>query len=700
MRFKKRKVPKGSWRWALRIAELTAWGTVAVVAASLATADLPESTQRTGYVVTGVLGVWLVILFHLLLPRLEGKRWLLGVSVVVNLGFAAAIFWLLDDRIGSMELVFVPVIVATGLLGRLPETLLAPVVAVGAVAGLQVMDGGTPEPGPLVVTGGVFLLSGLVSALPARQLRRHYRAELQEHRLATAVRHRLMAVVDAVDQAIVFIDRGGVVRVVNRRAADLFHVDPDDYLGLPGVQLRRTMARKTEDPEGFMETFQELRDDPERELRTGIEQIIPARRQLRLFSSPAFDETGILVGRIDVYTDVTENTERAVEMQRLYDQARHTAESYQRSLLPDSVPTLPRFNLVAHYVPAAGRRAVCGDFYDFLTWPDGRAGVVLGDVSGVGPVAVGDGSLARYSLESFAGTESDAGRLMEMMNAHLYGRVPSERFVRLMLGILDPERAVFEYANAGHVPPVIYHCRSGEVEWLGEGGMALAVEEDARYKVGRVELEPGDMLVLYTDGVTEAPRHGRPFGQGRFMDLVEAYGKGTPGEMSQAIRRSVDAWVEDGELRDDLVVLVCQVVPDSFIGEPTRELVLPNEASRLREIRAFVRDYLADIRAPVDVASEIVIASGEAAGNACKYGRRPDARSELRVRCAVEGKTVEVVIADDGPGFEAGRTRGGRLPDRFAAGGRGLFLIHELMDRVSIESSDEGTTVSLAKRVP
>jgi sigma-B regulation protein RsbU (phosphoserine phosphatase) len=266
-----------------------------------------------------------------------------------------------------------------------------------------------------------------------------------------------------------------------------------------------------------------------------------------------------------------------------------------------------------------------------------------------------------------------------------------------MFGVLDPERAVFEYANAGHVPPVVYKSRSGEVEWLGEGGIAIAVEEDSDYKVGRVELEPGDMLVLYTDGVTEAPRHGRPYGQGRFLDLVTEYGVGTPGEMSQAIRRSVDAWVEGGELRDDLAILVCQVIPDSAIDEPTRELVLPNERSRLREIRGFVGQFLADVRAPVDISSEILLAVGEAAGNATKYGRRPEGRSEIRVRCAVEGAVVSVTVVDDGPGFEP--VVSDELPDRFASGGRGLFLMREFMDLVDIQSSSEGTTVRLSREV-
>jgi anti-sigma regulatory factor (Ser/Thr protein kinase) len=225
------------------------------------------------------------------------------------------------------------------------------------------------------------------------------------------------------------------------------------------------------------------------------------------------------------------------------------------------------------------------------------------------------------------------------------------------------------------------------------------VEEDAEYKIGRIEFDPGDMLVLYTDGVTEADRGGRPYGQGRFLDLVEAYGVGTPGEMSQAIRRSVDAWVEDEAMRDDLAIIVCQVVPDATIGEPTRELVLPNETSRLREMRSFIASYLADVRAPVDVSTEVLLAAGEATANACRHGRREGARTEVRVKCSLQGTKVAVTIADDGPGFDPSRIDPGSLPDRFASGGRGLFLMRKLMDDVDINSSSEGTTVTMSRRL-
>jgi PAS domain S-box-containing protein len=684
---------KGSWSWVARVAELTGWGTAALIVLILNVGDIPPSTYSAGLTVVACLGIWLLIYFRAVLPRREDSWWTVGIPLVQAVGFGCMTFALLHDHVASAQVVFVPVIVSAGLLAGLTGGLSA--AALSAAGYLAITNFGTGMNGVAAsFTGGIFLLSGSIAGLLSRELRSHYRGEQEEHRLATAVRHRLMAVVDAVDEAIVFRDRQGTVRVANRRVAALFGFEPDDHVGQPGVELLRQIARQTDDPEELMEFFQTVRDLPEQELRRDIEQIIPVRRKLRVFSGPPFDEKGTLVGRIDVFTDITEAAKRAEEIEVLYMQARKTAESYQRGLLPVEMPRLPRVGMVAHYIAAAGSRAVCGDFYDFVPLAEGRVGLVLGDVCGIGPKAANDAALTRYTLRSFAEQISDPGALLQWMNAHIRRQSAPERFVRLIVGVLDPERAVLDYANAGHVPPIVYRAATGEVEWLGEGGIPLGIEDDARYKAGHVELAPGDMVILYTDGVTEAPRDGRPFGQGRLTDLITQYGVGSPGELVQAIRRGVESWAGN-ELRDDIAMLIFQIAPDKMLSEPVREIVLPNEPSRISEIRRFVAAFLADLRAPVETSSEILLAVGEAAGNAYRHGRRNNGRSEIRVRCEYERPEFSVEVTDDGPGFDLAEVEGRGTPDPFAQGGRGLFLMKELMDGVTVDCSGQGTTVHL-----
>ena len=689
--------PRGSWRWAQRVAELISIATAFALLVTLHTLDVGSTKYYLGVllVVALLAGGWLY--FGRGLDHLgRGKR-----AAGLGLAFATAgtfcAFALLKGESPSPQLFFGPAIIAAGLLGNIRTGLAMAGISIAGYLGISVALETFPRPIAAFLNSVVFVFTGYVSGLLSEGLRTHYRGEMEEHRLAMVAGYRLTSVMGAVEEAIVFSDRQGRVKVLNRRAIQLFEIDADDYLDKPVVQLHRQLARESEDPEGFMELFQQLRDEPEAELQFEMEQIIPARRVLRGLSRPAKDPSGALVGRIDVYADISEGVRRAAEVERLYEQARTTAESYQRALLPRSTPSVPRVNLVAHYIPAAGQRAVCGDFYDFLTLPDGRIGIVLGDVCGAGPGAVADAALTRFTLSSLIRSETDPGKLFNQSNGHAFQRLDTDRFVRVVLGILDPERAVLTYANAGHVPPLLFRARTGEVEWLGEGGLPLGVEAGADYKSGRIELEPGDTLLFYTDGVNEAPRKGHPLGQGRLKDLVGDYGVGTPGELVQAVRRAVDAWVE-GDLRDDLAMVGVQVVPDATMDEPVRELVLPNEPQRMREVRTFVADFLADLRTPVDVSSEILLAVGEATGNAVRYGRKEEGRSEIRVLCMLDGVDVIVTVADEGPGFDLASVEARGLPDPFASGGRGLFLMRQLMDRVDLLPTKDGTTVVLAKQ--
>ena len=688
--------PRGSWNWVARVAELTAWGTAALIVLILNVAEIPPATYSRGLIVVAALAVWLLVFFRWVLPRRNVGHWAVSLPILQAVGFATITFALLRGHVPSAQVVFVPLVVSAGLLAGLSGGLGAAALSIVAYLAVTATTVGINEVAASM-TAGIFLLAGSIAGLLSLELRTHYRGEQEEHRLATAVRHRLLAVVDAVDEGIIFRDRQGSIRVVNRRAGALFDFSPDEHLGSPAVELLRKIARQMDDPEEFMEFFQLERDNPEEEFRREVEQIIPTRRKLRVFSGPTFDENGALVGRIDVFTDISEAARRAEEIERLYVQARKIAESYQRALLPVDMPRLPRVGMVAHYIAAAGRRAVCGDFYDFVPLANGRVGLVLGDVCGIGPVAANDAALTRYTLRSFAGQIGDAGNLLQWMNAHIRTQSTPERFVRLLVGVLDPERAVLEYANAGHVPPIVYRASAGDSEWLGEGGIALGIEDDARYKSGRVELQPGDMVIFYTDGVTEAPRHGRPFGQQHLNDLVKQYGVGSPGELVQAIRRSVEAWTSEDELRDDIALLVFQITPDHALAEPVREIVVPNEPARISEVRRFVAAFLADLRAPVEVSSEVLLAVGEAAGNAYRHGRRESGSSEMRVRCEFERPMLEVIVADDGPGFDPQEVASRGTPDPFAQGGRGLFLMRELMDELDVDVSQEGTTVRMRR---
>ena len=167
------------------------------------------------------------------------------------------------------------------------------------------------------------------------------------------------AIMGALDEAVIFRDASGTVRAINARLAGLFAFSTGHFLGRPHVELLREIARSMDDPEEIMEAYQALIEDPSAVLAFEFDQVMPEQRRLRFVSRPAsLDDPG--AGRVDVITDVSEASRRAGQMERLLDKTRRTAESYQRGLLPQSIPRFPRVGLVAHYVAASGDRGVCG----------------------------------------------------------------------------------------------------------------------------------------------------------------------------------------------------------------------------------------------------------------------------------------------------------------------------------------------------
>ncbi len=176
------------------------------------------------------------------------------------------------------------------------------------------------------------------------------------------------------------------------------------------------------------------------------------------------------------------------------------AREIQRKLLPDSTPDLPGLEI------AAANRAcyhISGDYYDFIDIQGGKQGIVIADVSGKGMPASLLASNLQASLRALGQAFADPGELLASVNRALYASTDPEHFATLFLAVMEPDGSGFRYASAGHNPPLLLR-RDGSVEWLQPAGTPLGMFGDMHYPVTTVSLEPGDRVVAYTDGVTEA----------------------------------------------------------------------------------------------------------------------------------------------------------------------------------------------------
>jgi len=209
-----------------------------------------------------------------------------------------------------------------------------------------------------------------------------------------------------------------------------------------------------------------------------------------------------LVGQIARFAAVTLERTRLREEalgKAVIDEELRTAYTIQRRLLPDTLPTVDGYTFAAANRPC---KTVSGDYYDVVVRPNGRIYFVIADVSGKGITAALVMSSVATAFNIFTRTDPTPADLVRELNATLAPKTAPTKFVTLVAGLLDPSTGMVEFANAGHVPPLLI-SRSG-VEQLKSTDLVVGLFTHAAYRNQSIQLEPGDSLVLFTDGVTEA----------------------------------------------------------------------------------------------------------------------------------------------------------------------------------------------------
>ena len=202
---------------------------------------------------------------------------------------------------------------------------------------------------------------------------------------------------------------------------------------------------------------------------------------------------------------------------------------------------------------------VGGDFYDILDRPDGRLVIALGDVAGKGSPAALLMALLLAMLRTLADENLDAAPLLERLNTQVLRHSPASRFITLFYGLYDPRDGTLQYVNAGHLPPILRRAdgRFERVETPGASGLALGMFEHATYETQTVQIRPGDVLVLYSDGITETEnRAGRPFDESGLEAVLSVEAGRDPATIGAQILLAVDGHAGEARLADDLTALV------------------------------------------------------------------------------------------------------------------------------------------------
>ena len=235
------------------------------------------------------------------------------------------------------------------------------------------------------------------------------------------------------------------------------------------------------------------------------------------------------------------------------------AADIQRRLLPREAPLVAGYELAGHNLPC---QTVGGDYFDFFPYADGRIGLALGDVSGKGMQAAILMSTVKGGMQVLFGeTPDDVASLMSRLDRTVSANFPRNRFVTLFFGLLDPASGELTYCNAGHNPPFLVRA-DNSIERLTSCGTILGIFPEMGYEVKHSRLMPGDVLTLYSDGVTEENSpDGEEFGEDRLSRLLVERGRGGAANLVEGIRMAVLAWAAGAAAADDVTVVVAARAP-------------------------------------------------------------------------------------------------------------------------------------------
>jgi serine phosphatase RsbU (regulator of sigma subunit)/anti-sigma regulatory factor (Ser/Thr protein kinase) len=370
---------------------------------------------------------------------------------------------------------------------------------------------------------------------------------------------------------------------------------------------------------------------------------------------------------------------RAIDNARISEQ-RAVTEIMQRTLLPEALPQIPGMRFSAKYLPAGSGIKIGGDWYDVFQLANGRVVFVIGDVVGRGVLAASVMAEIRTALRAYVMQGHKLTEVVALLNELLVA-MGRRRGATLSILEFDPDAEELEIVTAGHLPPLLI-TPDGDVGLLEQThGLPVGVRTGNRYQACRHSFPSGSRLLLYTDGLIE--QRGESIDEGFQRLRLAAQDAVRRGGMSLAddVYRTL---IDETPLEDDIALLAVETTP----LENPLEMRLPARPNVLGGLRNTLGRWLHAAGANENELFDITLSVSEAATNAIEhaYGAR---EASFAVRCECDGQQVTVTVRDGGRWRTA----------RHQGGGRGLGIMGSLLDTVTVDSDEQGTVVTMIKRL-
>ncbi|MFG3202241.1 SpoIIE family protein phosphatase [Streptomyces sp. NPDC048192] len=408
-----------------------------------------------------------------------------------------------------------------------------------------------------------------------------------------------------------------------------------------------------------------------------------------------------------VLTTVARMLAQALSRAGAAEEERELTEGLQRSMLPSLGPEIPGLRVAARYIPTGGGLQVGGDWYDMIPLPSGRIALAMGDVQGHDVRAAGLMGQLRIALRAYASEGHRPDAVLSRASRFLHGITHDDgtghpadpRFATCVYAEADPVTGTLEIARAGHPDPAIRMADGTVMMRPTAGGLPLGIDPDPDYPTTRFTLEPGETLMICTDGLIETGGHDLDSGWRRLRAILEEH----PGDGGVDPESLADALVQGvhgpsshhttgplADRREDDIALVLLYRPlDGTVRPAVRRTLLSvaqDEPARIADARRHLRELLHDWGSPEQIDSAVLLVSEMITNVLVHTDTDALLLAEVTGEAGLRRLRVEVTDAGDDLPHK-------RRPGELASSGRGLMLIELLADAWGVEPRGEGKSI-------
>ena len=432
----------------------------------------------------------------------------------------------------------------------------------------------------------------------------------------------------------------------------------------------------------------------------GVIQVLNKRNR------QTFDEIdeSLLAGLSDHITVALERgrlIEAYIEKERL-EEGLKLAHDIQMSMLPKTFPPFPERRDLDIFAAITPAKKVGGDFYDFFFLDENRLCFAIGDVSGKGVPAALFMAVVKTLFKAIAGRVQNPGEILSTVNREICRDNDSQMFTTLFCGILDTRTGEIRYSNGGHNPP--YHLsRAGVQQVPKTGGRVLGLLEETTYAGSRLVLGPGETLLLYTDGVTEALDPAEQFfSERRLESILTQINFASAREQIEYLTREITLFPAGAEQADDITTLALRFLGPAGSNNGELQFTLKNRIAEIAALGERLGEFAAVHQLTPNVLHDLNLALEEAVTNIISHGYSDHREHEILVCIRVESGAVIAELKDDARPFnpltvpEADATK--PLDER-TAGGLGIHLMRKLMDGIEYQRLEDGNLLIMKKNL-